>query len=157
MKRFLFILTSILSHSQTTISGKVTDSKGAPIFGASVYLYGTYDGSSTNDKGFFSFKTEEIAKQTIIVSFISFETLTKTDDVAKLSNLTIKLRDDVNSLDAVTVYAGTFKAGKKAKVKVLKPLDIVTTASALGNVFSALQTLPGSENTIPFCKQCFRY
>ncbi|WP_334055626.1 TonB-dependent receptor [Polaribacter sp. P097] len=147
MKRFLYLLIlfySLSIYSQTTISGKVLDSKGNPIFGASVYLDGTYDGTSTDEKGIFTFKTEENKSQTIVVSFISFETFTKTAEVSLLQNLTIKLKDDVNSLDAVTINAGTFKAGEKAKVTVLKPLDIVTTASALGDVFGAIQTLPGT-------------
>ena len=147
MKRILFFLFTICQLSviaQTTISGKVTDSKNNAIFGANVYLDGTYDGSSTNENGEFSFKTEEKGTQTLAISFVSFETYVKTADVSTLKNLTIKLRDDVNSLDAVVINAGTFEAGEKAKVTVLKPLDIVTTASALGDVFGALQTLPGT-------------
>ena len=147
MKRILFLLFTITQFSilaQTTISGKVTDSKKQPILGASVYLDGTYDGTSTNEKGEFSFKTEEKGTQTLVISFVSYETYVKIDDVSKLKNLQIKLRDDVNSLDAVTINAGTFKAGEKAKVTVLKPLDIVTTASALGDFVGALQTLPGT-------------
>ncbi|WP_405607003.1 TonB-dependent receptor [Polaribacter sp. Asnod1-A03] len=147
MKRILFILFTICQISlfaQTTISGKVTDSKKIPINGANVYLDGTYDGTSTNQKGEFSFNTEEKGAQTLVISFVSFETFTKTADVSSLKDLNIKLRDDVNSLDAVVINAGTFEAGEKAKVTVLKPLDIVTTASAMGDVMGALQTLPGT-------------
>ncbi|WP_299064924.1 TonB-dependent receptor [uncultured Polaribacter sp.] len=147
MKRILFLLLTISQISlfaQTTISGKVTDSKNIPIEGANVYLDGTYDGSSTNEKGEFSFLTSEKGNQTIVISYISFETFIKTANVTSLKNLKVKLREDVNSLDAVVINAGTFEAGEKAKVTVLKPLDIVTTASALGDVMGALQTLPGT-------------
>jgi len=141
----LILLSCQLSAiAQTTISGKVTDSKSKPINGANVYLDGTYDGTSTNELGEFFFKTDEKGTQTLIISFISFEPFIKTADVSSLKNLKIKLRDDVNSLDAVVINAGTFEAGEKAKVTVLKPLDIVTTASALGDVMGALQTLPGT-------------
>lgn len=75
---------------------------------------------------------------------MSFETFTKTANVSTLNNLKIKLRDDVNSLDAVVINAGLFEAGEKAKVTVLKPLDIVTTASAVVDFVGALQTLPGT-------------
>ena len=147
MKRILCILFIVCQFSliaQTTISGKVTDSKQQPIIGASIYLDGTYDGTSTNEKGEFSFYTSEKGIQTLVTSFISFETFNKTADVSLLQNLNIKLRGDVNALDAVIINAGTFEAGEKAKVTVLKPLDIVTTASALGDVMGALQTLPGT-------------
>ena len=147
MKQILCILLIASQFSltaQTTISGKVTDSNQQPIEGASVYLDGTYDGTSTNERGEFSFFTSEKGTQTIAISFISFETYLKTADVSLLKELKIKLRDDVNALDAVIINAGTFEAGEKAKVTVLKPLDIVTTASALGDVMGALQTLPGT-------------
>lgn len=140
----LFLVSQFTLTAQTTISGKVTDSQKQPIIGASVYLDGTYDGTSTNEKGEFSFPTSEKETQTLVISFISFETYIKTEDVSSLKNLKIKLRDDVNALDAVIINAGTFEAGEKAKVTVLKPLDIVTTASALGDVMAALQTLPGT-------------
>ncbi|TVZ57064.1 outer membrane receptor for ferrienterochelin and colicin [Lutibacter sp. Hel_I_33_5] len=147
MKHILPLLLIILHFSaiaQNTISGKVTDKKGNPIIGANIYLDGTYDGTSTSDTGEFSFTTSEKGTQTIVVSFISFETYTKTDIISKLKNLKIILREDVNALDAVTINAGTFETGAKAKVTVLKPLDVVTTASALGDVFGAIQTLPGT-------------
>ncbi|WP_159951108.1 TonB-dependent receptor [Polaribacter septentrionalilitoris] len=147
MKRILFLLfiiSQISSFAQTTISGKVIDAKNKPVTGANVYLDGTYDGDTTNNKGEFSFKTEEKGTQTLVISFVSFEPFVKMDDVSKLSNLKVKLREDVNTLDAVTINAGTFRAGDKAKVTVLKPLDIVTTASAVGDVLGALQTLPGT-------------
>ena len=149
MKQVLFFMMAICQLSliaQTSITGKVTDKKGLPIIGANVYLDGTYDGASTNDKGEFSFSTNEKGIQTLKVSFISYETFTKTADVKTLKNLIIQLREDVNTLDAVNINAGTFEAGDNAKVTALKPLDVVTTAGALGDFVGALQTLPGTSN-----------
>ena len=149
MKQVLFFLIAICQISlvsQTTISGKVTDKKGVPIIGANVYLDGTYDGTSTNEKGMFTFTTSEKGIQTLKVSFISYDTYTKTADVKTFKNLTIKIREDVNTLDAVSINAGTFEAGDNAKVTALKPLDVVTTAGALGDFVGALQTLPGTSN-----------
>lgn len=141
---FLCIIFQFSIIAQTTISGKVTDKKSNPIFGANVYLDGTYDGGSTNEKGEFSFETAEKATQTLVISFVSFETYINTADVSAFKNLQLTLRDDVNSLDAVVINAGMFEAGEKAKVTVLKPLDIVTTAGAVGDFLGALQTLPGT-------------
>ena len=147
MKQLLFILALFIQCSifaQTTISGNVVDEKGVPIEGANVYLDGTYDGTSTDTEGNFSFKTSEKGTQVLTISFISFETFIKTADVTQLKNVKVKLREDVNTLDAVNINAGTFEAGDNAKVTALKPLDIVTTASALGDFVGALQTLPGT-------------
>ena len=147
MRHLLFFLFAILQFStvaQTTINGIVTDSKNNPIVGANIYLDGTYDGTTTNDEGKFSFSTSQKGVQSLIVSYLSYETFTKTAEVISLKNLIIKLKDDINSLDAVVINAGTFEANEKAKVTVLKPLDIVTTASAAGDFLGALQTLPGT-------------
>ncbi|WP_034043884.1 TonB-dependent receptor [Wocania ichthyoenteri] len=147
MKNLLLILSLIIStqfSAQSIINGKVTDNKGMPISGANVYLDGTYDGGTTNDNGIFSFKSEESGTQTLTASFLSFETFTMVGDVSYMKDLTIKLREDIGTLDAVVLSAGTFAAGDNSKVNVLKPLDVVTTASALGDFVGALQTLPGT-------------
>ncbi|WP_422105146.1 TonB-dependent receptor [Winogradskyella sp.] len=145
IKIIIFIVSTVV-YGQTTISGKVLDNKNQPIEGANVYLEGTYDGATTNAEGDFLFTTEEEGTQALVISFLSFETKTIFDDVGKLSGLQIKLREDVESLDAVVLTAGTFEASDNSKVSVLKPLDVVTTASALGDFVGALQTLPGTSN-----------
>lgn len=140
----LSVLITTLSFAQTTISGKVTDNKNQPIIGANVYLDGTYDGATTNDDGLFSFETSETGTQILTISYLSYETKTVAGDVSTLNNLQIKLREDVNALDTVVISAGTFEANDNSKVSVLKPLDVVTTASAVGDFVGALQTLPGT-------------
>jgi outer membrane cobalamin receptor len=135
-----------LGGSQVVISGKVLDGKKQPIPGANVYLEGTYDGATTDENGEFLFSTEEQGKKVLIVSFLSYETKTIYEDVSNLSGLNITLREDVESLDTVVLNAGTFEASDNSKVSVLKPLDVVTTASALGDFVGALQTLPGTSN-----------
>lgn len=142
----LIFFTITFSYAQTTISGKVVDRKNQPIIGANVYLDGTYDGATTNEGGQFLFRTDEQGTQTLIISFLSYESKRILDDVSKLHDLQIKLRDDVESLDAVVLSAGSFEANDNSKVSVLKPLDVVTTASALGDFVGALQTLPGTTN-----------
>ncbi len=147
MKKLIFFITLFYVtnfYTQTTVSGKVIDHKGKPVFGANVYLEGTYDGSSTDEKGAFSFTSEEKGEQTLVVSFISYEEFILIADINTFNKLVIKLREDVNTLDAVIINAGTFEAGDNAKVTALKPLDVVTTASALGDFVGALQTLPGT-------------
>jgi len=140
----LIYLFSIGLSAQSTINGKVTDARGNVIVGANVYLDGTYDGSTTDEKGVFSFRTSETGTQTLIVSYVSYVTFSMTGDISYMQDLEVKLREDVNTLDAVILSAGTFSAGDNSKVNVLKPLDVVTTASALGDFVGALQTLPGT-------------
>ncbi|MFT5216026.1 MAG: hypothetical protein ACI83H_001143 [Glaciecola sp.] len=147
MKSLITIVVFLVSFcltAQTVINGTVTNQSGTIIDGANVYLEGTYDGSTTNEKGQFSFTTSEGGSQTLIVSYLSYETFTMIGDVSSMKDLKIKLKEDVNALDAVVLSAGTFQAGDNSKVNALKPLDVVTTASALGDFVGALQTLPGT-------------
>jgi len=139
-----FLLICISSYAQTEVSGTVKSKYGKPVAGANVYIDGSYDGTSTDDAGNFSFETEETGVQTLVVSFVSFEPYYYAADVSSMKNLPIELKEDVSSLDAVVISAGSFKAGDNSKVSVLKPLDVVTTASALGDFVGALQTLPGT-------------
>ena len=148
MKHFIQSLLVIFAvntlSAQTTISGTVTDTKQNPIVGANVYIEGTYDGASTGESGNFSFETFEEGTQTLVISMLSYEAHYEVGDVAYLNGLRIELREAVNSLTGVTLTAGTFEAGDNSKVSALKPLDIVTTAGAVGDFVAALQTLPGT-------------
>lgn len=147
MKTFILIvliISSFQAFSQNEISGVVTDRKAQPILGANVYLDGTYDGAMTNNKGEFSFTTSESDTQTLVVSYISYLDFRLTAEVSELKDLKITLKEDVNTLDAVELNTGLFEAGEESRVTALKPLDVVTTASALGDFLGALQTLPGT-------------
>lgn len=141
----IFLIT-VLGFSQTTISGKVVDGKNVPVANANVYIEGTYDGGTSNNQGDFNFTTTAIGNQTLVVSFLIYETSKTVIDVASFQNKTIKLRESVTSLDAVIITAGNLEAGDKSRVSVLKPLDIVTTAGSAGNIIAALQTLPGTQS-----------
>jgi hypothetical protein len=141
---FLVAIMPFMAFAQTAITGTVLQKDGTPILGANVYLDGTYDGTSSNMDGVFRFTTEETGIQTLKVTFISFEAFVLNTDVSEMKNLTVALREDVNSLETVVLSAGTFEASDNSKVSVLKPLDVVTTASALGDFIGALQTLPGT-------------
>ena len=139
-----FLCAQTALWSQFTISGIVTDSKNTPIIGANVYLVGTYDGATSNENGRFSFETSQNKTQTLIVSYVSFEPYKITDEVLNMNDLKIILKEDISSLETVTISAGSFTTGDNSAVSVLKPLDIVTTASAVGDFIGALQTLPGT-------------
>lgn len=140
----LLLFTQFQSYAQTAVGGKVVDPQGLAIHGANVYLEGTYDGASTNDEGRFAFETTETGMQTLVVSMLGFETRYEAGELSFFENILIELQPSVNALAGVTLTAGTFEAGDNSKVSVLKPLDIVTTAGAAGDVVAALQTLPGT-------------
>ncbi len=143
---FLFLFLTFGSlKAQQQITGIVTTRDGQPIAGANVYLEGGYEGATTNMNGYFAFTTTRSGIQTLVVSYVTFETFKRKLQVSEMRNLQISLREDVTVLDAVVLSAGTFSAGDNSKVNVLKPLDVVTTAGVAGDFIAALQTLPGTQ------------
>lgn len=143
---FFALLSVCFSFGQLTVSGKVSDTKGKPVAGANIYVDGTYDGATTAADGTFSFETEETGTQTLVVTALLFDSQQMAIDLSSAQNLDIQLKPSENSIDEVVVSAGMMQTGDKARVSVLKPMDIVTTAGSAGNIIAALQTLPGTNN-----------
>jgi outer membrane cobalamin receptor len=150
MQRFKFILLFVLAiasnaKAQTVISGKVTDSQGTAIPFANVYIKDSFDGANSKNDGSFSFQTSETGQRTLLVSFIGFKTFEKTLELkGQPIQVEVILEEQINKIDGVTITAGAFEASDIKKVTVLKPLDIVTTASAAGDIMGAINTLPGT-------------
>lgn len=143
---FTFILTSsmLAGYGQLTISGVVTEKSGEPLLGVNVYLKGTYDGSTTDIDGRFSFTTTETDSLVLIASFIGFHEA-RLPLESKGQDVTIVLKEEVSVLNAVVITAGSFNASDENKREVMKPLDIVTTAGATADIPGALNTLPGTQ------------
>jgi hypothetical protein len=149
MRKHLLALTLSLfalpAWAQFAISGRVTDLKGTPISGASVYLDNTIDGATTDEKGEFKFTTEEKGSQSLVVAEVAHETVgTPLNITGDISGLDLKMKTMSRKLDELVVTAGSFEASDRDKT-VLKPLDIVTTAGAQADVVRAIQTLPGTQ------------
>ena len=115
----LLALTATLAGAQTTISGSVTDEKGNPVIAANIYLQGTYDGTLTAEDGTFSFETTATGEKILVVSYLSYEEIQQPITVEQYKPQTFKLRENVNTLDAVVISAGTFQAGDNTKATVL--------------------------------------
>lgn len=56
------------------------------------------------------------------------------------------LKETINEIIAVTITAGAMEASDEKKAIVLRPIDIVTVPSAMGDIIGAFQTLPGTAN-----------
>src|SRR5690606_8023432 len=89
--------------------------------------------------------TQSLEPMILVVSYLSFLEYKKEGKPEDLKNLSISHKEDLSTLDAVVITARSFHAGDKARVSVLKPLDIVTTARSAGDIIAALQTLLGTQ------------
>lgn len=142
----LVIFVGLELAAQTTITGVVTDAKGESLVGANIYLQGTYDGASSNGDGAFLLITDEVGTSVLCIDFIGFET-SKNEvilDGTPVHIPVVELKEVFNELTAVTISAATFKAGDKKKSIAFSTMDMVTTAGAAGDVYGALQALPGT-------------
>lgn len=143
---FLGCLVSQLSLSQVSIKGVVRSAKAKGIYGASISIKDSYDGATSDSSGRFSFTTLAMGEQTLLVTVVGFKPYEQKIKLEAPINLTIELKEEVTELEAVTLSAGTFEASDRKRASaVLDPIDIVTTASANGDITGALKTLPGAQ------------
>lgn len=141
----MLLLAVQISKGQTTISGIIKDQDGIRIPGANIYIKDSFDGINSSSDGTFKFETYEEGDRLLIISFIGFETIEYPLSLTgKAIELPITLQESINKIDGVTITAGAFEASEVKKSTVLKPLDIVTTASAAGDIMGAINTLPGT-------------
>jgi outer membrane cobalamin receptor len=143
--KILLLFIFNFAQGQTTISGTVIDDKGQAVLAANIFIDGTYDGTTSTNNGAFTFTTTATGTQKIVITFLGFDDLREIITIESYKPKAFIMRENVNTLDAVVVSAGSFNAGDNTKVTVLKPLDIVTTAGSSGNIIAALQTLPGTQ------------
>ena len=142
-----FLALSNLLIAQTTISGKVTDKKN-PLPLVSIVLKDTYDGATTDSTGKFSFRTTEKGEFILTATSVGYKPFEQKITLDGKGSITIEivLKEEITELSAVVISAGTFEASdRKRAAAVLDPIDIVTTASANGDVTGALKTLPGAQ------------
>jgi len=141
----LIVFITLNSFGQTEIKGQIVDEHGMPFSGVNVFVIGTYDGTISDEKGSFSFTTTASGNQQLQISFLSYETIIYDFVVETFQSKVFTIKESLNTLNAVEVTAGTFKAGDNSKATALKAMDIVTTAGSAGNIISALETLPGTQ------------
>lgn len=142
----LFIQINVLK-GQTVISGTVKDNKGKPLTGASITIKNSYDGALADSLGAYRFSTTETGAQVLVVTATGYKPVEQNITISgALQPIDFQLKEAFNEMKAVVITAGTFEASdRKRAAVVLTSLDVVTTASANGDVTGALKTLPGAQ------------
>lgn len=129
-----FSLTTVFAQQTTEVRGRVTDENKHPLIGVDVVLEGTSIGVSTNDKGFYELHNVPVGKQTIVFSYLGFQTLKIRTDVApNLSgthtHLDVQLSEELTALQEVEVIGR-----KESSYKNTNSFIGTKTASALKEV-----------------------
>jgi hypothetical protein len=115
--------------------------------GVNIYIENSYDGTTSDSVGNFTFKTLETGKLILSASFIGYQKWTNEVTDQNAGNISIVMKESLNTIDAVTITAGVFAASDEKRASVLEPLDIYTTASANGDVMAAMKTMPGTQTS----------
>lgn len=142
---FILILSNIAFGQTTIIKGTVVTKKGEPLPGVNIFIDGTYDGAGSDSNGNFSFKSDETGTQILKATFIGFKPWEQQIELRGTITVTIEMTESVNTLDAVTITAGSFAAADENRASIMKPLDVYTTPSANGDVMAAMRTMPGTQ------------
>jgi len=138
---FLFVLFMLCENSSLlaqarTVSGVIIDSKTAePVSGASVYVKGTTNGTSTDRDGKFSIQVSKGAL--LVISNVGFET--QEAPVANSQSLKIRLVNSVSELSDLVVV-GYAKQKKATLTGAVEQISSKTFESrAVTNIGLALQ------------------
>ncbi|OQP57650.1 hypothetical protein A3860_08440 [Niastella vici] len=122
MKTLLSLLllcaSTVLLHAQSTITGKITDEKGAPLQGASITLKGTKTSTASDVNGLYSIQVPN-EKATLIFAYVGFDV--QEIKVKGKGVINVILRSSVKSLDEVVVvgYGAQKKKDMTASVATL--------------------------------------
>ena len=102
----LLLLLGYNGLAQTVIEGKVTDAEsGDPIPFASVYFLGTTKGTATDFDGFYKI-VGDAETDTLVVSYIGYETRKKTYEKGISQVINFQLNPEATSLSDFVVTAG---------------------------------------------------
>ena len=141
---FLNLYCMCYVSAQTQITGSLFSESGEPIPFANIWIDEVYDGATSNEQGHFQFTTEYKGSAILIISCVGYETKRQAIQLnGEKLELKIRMNEAANTLNTVTISAGSFEASDEKKAVLLKPLDIVQTPGAQADIFGAIQKLPG--------------
>jgi len=118
-------------HAQSTgvISGRVVDQTGAPLPGANVVLADQNQGVSTAEDGRFRIPRLPEGSYAVTVSFLGYETKTKTVSVPSSEAITFELQQTTVEGEEVTVYGDLSRGQAQALNDQRNASNIVNVAS----------------------------
>ena len=115
MSKRIFLLLTFLGVNihyifaqQTDVRGRVTDENKQPLVGVTVLLEGTNNGVTTNEAGFYNLHHVPVGKQTIVFSYVGFQSLKIRADISPNpsgthTHLDVQLSEELTALQEVEV------------------------------------------------------
>ena len=127
------------------ISGVVRGDKDILLKGVNVVIEGTIDGTTTDEKGYYEFETEESGKKNLLFTYLEYSDKRVAVDITNGKNIIpdVKLSKSEVSTDEIIVTASSFTSGQNNAV-TLTPLEIARIPGADADLYRAITTFPGS-------------
>lgn len=150
------LLISQIAFSQvsTSIYGTVTDQKGEPVIGASVYLEGTQKGAQTDFDGQYVITNVPPGSYNLIASYLGYETQTKYNVLVRsvgTPDYDFTLEEAAQELEEVVVSNENVISRPREtplSTQTLSAVEIATYPGSNNDVVRVAQTLPGVSPSI---------
>ncbi|MBI9055754.1 MAG: carboxypeptidase-like regulatory domain-containing protein [Bacteroidales bacterium] len=144
---FSLFLLGLTSHSQISIQGKVTDSKGVPLVGASVFLPEQNKGTICNSEGIYIIENVPNGRIIVQCSYLGYNPTIKSLNIQPGKNeLNVSLTLTTLEMSEVLVVSGGIPPSQKdnaIKIESLTSKDIQLAGTP--NLMEALAEVPGVE------------
>ena len=124
MKYFSFlllVLTSILMHSQSKVSGEVKDEFGEPIAYANVFFKDSNEGTITNENGRFYLETSD-THTSLVFSFVGYKTLEIELTQKNNFKMDVVLEEESASLEEVVIFSGKQSKKNNPAIDILRKI-----------------------------------
>lgn len=153
----LLVLVGVQQHFaqiSTEIYGRVTDEKGEPLVGVSVYLENTTLGAQTDDDGNYEIINVAPGSYNIIASYLGFETQTIFNILVRsvgTQDYDFVLVEAAQQLDEVVLSNENLISRPKEtplSTQTLSAVEIATYPGSNNDVVQVAQTLPGVSPSI---------
>ncbi len=138
----LFMGFWTVSNAQTTLMGSISDDAKNPLVGATIAVKGTINGTSTDEYGKFSLKTNSPLPVTIVISSVGYETIEMSVASANIGD--IPMKESSGLMTELTVSGNRVEEKiTKAPVTVEKITARQLQLTPAFDQYSALQNLKG--------------
>ncbi|CAH8288087.1 outer membrane receptor protein involved in Fe transport [Mariniflexile fucanivorans] len=112
---FVIALSAYSQNNQNTISGKVVDSSGQPLLGATIVIENSSRATITDENGLYVLKNIHPGKKIVIASYMGFESKSKEivftkNTINKNITTDFSLNEKLESLQEVNLQGKTSKA-----------------------------------------------